>query len=104
MPENGSAEDYQTPAPPTTAFLGILPPFDRDVLAERREPSGFGAKAPRWTAALAPHTAQSRLRGAARAGANRLMSNEYQPFGASLRALRWSKLCRLSGIGLAPCR
>ncbi|QDV82600.1 hypothetical protein TBK1r_15310 [Stieleria magnilauensis] len=56
-------------------------------LAERRE--------------LEPNTAKSKLMGAARAGANRLMSNEYQPFGASLRALRWSKLCRLSGIGLA---
>ena len=35
----------------------------------------------------------------ARAGANRLMSMDDQPFGASLRALRWSIPYRSSGIG-----
>ncbi len=56
------------------------------------------------TAFMQSHTDRAQYRkidigGAARAGANRLMSIDDQPFGASLRAPRWSKLCRLSGIG-----
>ncbi len=39
---------------PQQHFSGSCYPLAANVLAERREPSGFGAKTPRWTGGLAP--------------------------------------------------